>query len=115
MARWKTESELIRALIKRTRWEERQYIEDLRELEDFITKENCEMRGIDQANRVQALMDAYPDEYATLLREFRPDQYKRFIDVREARRRFQLMSEQERMAREDVKSRLEWMAMGGRP
>lgn len=70
-------STLVKALIKQTDFSHRQKIDDLIALEDFILGG---MRGHNSKEFFEHLKKKYPNEYAEIFQELKPEELKRAQD-----------------------------------
>ena len=107
-------SEYVKKKLKGTSWKNRKYIDDLIYLEEWIMGE---IGGCATAMNVNNKKSKYNEEYWAILKELKPERYKRKIRDLEKKkkekeeRKKQL--EKERQERYEQERR-EWEEMGGK-
>lgn len=105
------ESHHIRGRVSETRWDDRQYIDDLVVLCRFVAQEptsavSARLRG--------TLVERYPDDWLELCREHSDEKYREQLALREETTRARARVEAGREA-EEAEARAEWLKAGGRP
>lgn len=118
MEHWTTESEFIRAMIKKTKWKDRNYIENLLFLEKMITMPKGKVPGMAGAMKYVQLQHGHKKEYEAILKELRPEKYakRREEEAKGRERRDKEAAEEDEKKRdEEARSRTEWKTMGGKP
>lgn len=109
-------SELVRNLIRGASWKDRvrrEHVDDLIEIERYVLTGPT---GFADALRAGMLKAKYTRESMIIFEELKPEEYKRFIEEDEQRRR-KIREETERLARErqieEERLKKEWLEMGG--
>ncbi|MDD5023416.1 MAG: hypothetical protein PHU63_04570 [Candidatus ainarchaeum sp.] len=116
-------TEYVKKRLSRTKWKDRDYIEDLMDIERWILKFNERPTGMSHAMKMHNWCNAkqfdgiYLREYEQILKELKPKKYEKYIaekkqyvaDCKKANEKWK-RDEKERIKKE----KLEWKKLGGK-
>jgi hypothetical protein len=109
-------SEFVKNLIRGASWKDRahrKYVDDLIEIERYVLKGPS---GFADALHEGMLKAKYNQEYMTIFKELKPEQYEQFIKADKQKQK-KIKEESERLAKElrtlEKRLKKEWLAMGG--
>ena len=112
----KAKSKFVKEKIKKTSWKNREMIDDLIFLEDYITGK-IKRLGWSGGMKLHEIKSTYKKEYATIYKELDPKGYKKLLD-RNKKEKEQEKREDKKFREEEMKElmkeRKEWKKAGGK-
>lgn len=110
----KIKSEFVKNELKKTKWKNRKYIDDLIDIEGFVFGEHW---GLSSGYLSMHLKDKYPWQWKAVWMELKPKEYKRMKKAEEKDER-KIENDYRKIKKEEItekkQRRKEWLAAGGK-
>lgn len=104
-------TDYVKQRLKETSWSERQYIEDLMQIENFV---DGEAGGMDALYMGNSLKTHYPEEWRAIWMELKPELYKALLEAEKKDTQSSLQRRKGKGTEADTKSKESWKKMGGK-